>query len=97
MVTQIKTSKDVAEFAKQIICEDVSFHPNNDLNNYVVIKTNKPCYTKNQAEVRNKLMNKCFSVCEKEGTDIYAIMLEVCLIETGMDKFIPLPSAVYSE
>jgi hypothetical protein len=37
-------------------------------------------------------MNKCFEVCEKEGADIYEVMLEVSLIETGMDKFIPLPS-----
>lgn len=92
MITQIKTSKDVAEFAKQIISEGVSFHPDDDFNDYVVFKTNKPSYTKKQAEVRNKLMNECFSVCDKEGTDIYGIMLEVTLIETGMNKFIPLPS-----
>ncbi len=97
MVIEIKTSKDVAEFAKQIISERVSFHPDDDFNDYVNFKENKPCYTKEEAEIRNELMSSCFDVCEKEGVDIYDVMLEVTLIETGMDKFIPLPSQPYPE
>jgi hypothetical protein len=97
MVRRIKNSKDVAAFAKQIISEGVSFHPDDNFNDYVVFKTGKPCYTKKQAEDRNKQMDKCFEICEKERIDIYSIMLEVTLIETGMNKFIPLPSAAYSE
>lgn len=31
-------------------------------------------------------------VCEKEGLDIYEIMMEELLIESGLDKIIPLPS-----
>lgn len=92
MVTQIQTSEDVKNFAKEIIADGVSFHPDDDFNDYVYFKENRPCYSKSEAKVRNKLMNSCFEVCEKEGVDIYAIMLEVSLIETGMDKFIPLPS-----
>ena len=42
-------------------------------------------------------MNQCFTVCEKNGVDIYDTMSEVALKETGLDKFIPLPSAAYSE
>ena len=57
----------------------------------------KPTYTKEEADLRNDLMSKCFEVCEKEGVDIYDVMLEVSLIETGMDKFIPLPSQPYPE
>ena len=92
MITQIRTSKDAETFAKQIISEGVSFHPDDDFNDYVVFKTGVTCYNKQQAKVRNKLMNKCFQVCEKEDVDIYSLMLEVSLKETGMDKFIPLPS-----
>jgi hypothetical protein len=92
MLTEIKNLPDVAAFARQIIKEDVSFHPDDDFNDYVVIKTGKPFYTPEQAAVRNKLMTQCFEVCEKEGTSIYDIMLEVTLKETGLDKFIPLPS-----
>jgi len=97
MITQIKTSKDVAAFAKQIISEGVSFHPDDDFNDYVIFKTGKQCYTKKEAALRNKLMDKSFSVCKKEGTNIYNIMLEVSLVETGMDKFIPLPSQELAE
>lgn len=92
MITQIKTLKDVAAFAKQIISEGVSFHPDDDFNDYIVFKTKEPCYSKQQAKDRNKLMDKCFQVCEKEDVDIYSIMLEVSLKETGMDKLVPLSS-----
>lgn len=92
MITKIETTEDVKGFAKQLIAEGVSFHPDDDFNDYVNFKENTPTYTKEEADLRNDLMNKCFEVCEKEGIDIYAVMLEVSLIETGMDKFIPLPS-----
>lgn len=97
MITQIQTSEDVKAFAKQLIAEGVSFHPDDDFNDYVNFKEDKPCYSKQEADLRNELMNNCFEVCEKEGVDIYDLTLEVTLIETGMDKFIPLPSQPYSE
>ncbi len=97
MITQIQTSEDVKTFAKEIVADGVSFHPDDDFNDYVNFKENKPCYSKEEADVRNILMNSCFEVCEKEGVDIYAIMHEVLLIETGWDKYIPLPSAITSE
>ena len=95
MITKIETSEDVKAFAKQLIAEGVSFHPDDDFNDYVNFKENKPTYTKEEADFRNGLMNKCFEVCEKEGVDIYDVMHEVSLIETGMDKFIPLPTKAY--
>ncbi len=97
MITQIRTTKDVEAFAKQLIAEGVSFHPDDDFNDYVFFKDNKPCYSKKEAEIRNRLMNRCFEVCDKEGADIYSIMLEVTLTGTGMDKFIPLPSKPYTD
>lgn len=97
MITRIITTKDVEAFAKQLIDEGVSFHPDDDFNDYIFFKENKPCYTKQEAEIRNNLMQQCFEVCEKERTDIYSVMLEVTLKETGMDKYIPLPSSPYQE
>ena len=97
MIKEIKNTNDVADFAKQIIGEGVSFHPDDDFNDYVNFKDDKPTYTKEEADLRNDLMSKCFEVCEKEGVDIYDVTLEVSLIETGMDKFIPLPSQPYPE
>ena len=96
MITKIQTTEDVKAFAKQLIAEGVSFHPDDDFNDYVNFRENKQCYTKEEADLRNELMNDCFMVCENEGIDIYSLMLEVTLVETGMDNFIPLPSQPYS-
>ena len=97
MLKQITTTKDVAAFAKQLIKEGVSFHPDDDFNDYINLETKEPTYTKNEADFRNELMNQCFSICEKNGIDIYDTMNEVALKETGLDKFIPLPSTPYAE
>ncbi|HSC54076.1 MAG TPA: hypothetical protein VLC98_10660 [Phnomibacter sp.] len=92
MLTQIKTIEDVQAFAGQLIADGVSFHPDDDFNDYVFFKENNPCYTKEEADFRNTLMQQCFDICAKSGADIYGIMLEITLLETGMDKYIPLPS-----
>lgn len=97
MLKQIKTTKDVVAFAKQLIKEGVNFHPDDDFKDYINLETKEPTYTKEEADFRNELMNQCFSVCEKKGVDIYDTMSEVALKETGMDKFIPLPSSTYAE
>ncbi|MDP3666517.1 MAG: hypothetical protein Q8R50_07545 [Sediminibacterium sp.] len=97
MITKIETADDVKAFAKQLIAEGVSFHPDDDFNDYVTFKEQKPYYTKEEADLRNELMSSCFEVCEKEGVDVYGVMFEVALIETGMDKYIPLPSKLYQE
>jgi len=97
MLKQITTTKDVAAFAKQLIKEGVSFHPDDDFDDYINFETKEPTYTKNEADFRNELMNQCFSICEKNGIDIYDTMNEVALKETGLDKFIPLPSTPYAE
>lgn len=46
MITKINSLEDIKLFAKQIIDEKVSFHPVDDFNNYVNLKTNEPSYTK---------------------------------------------------
>jgi len=97
MLKQITTTKDLAAFAKQLIKEGVSFHPDDDFNDYINLETKEPTYSKNEADFRNELMNQCFSICEKNGIDIYDTMNEVALKETGLDKFIPLPSTPYAE
>jgi len=77
MITQILTTDDVKAFAKQLIIEGVSFHHDDDFNEYVNFKENKPCYSKQDADLRNVLMGKCFKVCKNKGVEIYDLMLEV--------------------
>jgi hypothetical protein len=93
MIHQINNSEDVALFAKQLVIdESLNFHPDDDFNDYV--KDNgEPCYTTLEAEFRNLLMEQCFEVCEREGKDIYCLMMDVFLVETGMVKYIPLSTS----
>jgi hypothetical protein len=97
MLNQIKDIRDVVTFSKQLIKEGVNFHPDDNFNDCIILETQEPTYTKEEADFRNKLMNQCFAVCEKNGVDIYDTMREVALQETGLDKFIPLPSIPYAE
>lgn len=97
MIRQIKTTRDVVDFAKQLIKEGVNFHPDDDFNDCVNLESQEPTYSKEEADFRNELMKQCFSVCEKNGVDIYDTMHEVSLKESGMDKFIPLPSTPYAD
>jgi len=74
MITQIQTIHDVKQFAYQIINEGVSFHPDDDFNDYIFFKEKRPCYTPEEALIRNELMDLCFDVCNKNNEEIYAVM-----------------------
>lgn len=91
MIDKIEKIEDIKLFAKEIIDNGVSFHPDDDFNDYVYFNTGEPIYTKEEADVKNKLMEECFIFCEKEGLEIYEIMLEVIMVETGLDQTMPLP------
>lgn len=85
MITEILTIVDVKQFAKQLIAEGLSFHPDDDFNDYINFKTNERSYNIEEANLRNNLMNQCFEICENEGVDIYEVMLEVMNFELGSD------------
>jgi len=89
MIKKIESTKDVIAFAEQIVKEGVSFHCDDDFNDYVNFKTNQQTYTGQEADFRNELMERCFEVCEKNGVDIYNVMNEVLVKETGLNKFMP--------
>ena len=94
MISQIVKQSDVAVFVRELIAEGTSFHPDDDFTHYVNNESGKSAYTAKEANLRNKLMEECFSVCAENNVDIYDFMLEISLKETGMDKFIPLPSEI---
>jgi hypothetical protein len=96
MLTKINNHQDIIAFARQLVREGVNFHPDEDFKNYINLKSSKPTYTNDEAELRNALMSQCFIVSEENKIDIYDTMSEVTLKETGLDKFIPLPSAEYT-
>lgn len=86
MIRKIKNTENIITFAKQLVKEGVSFHCDDDFNDYVNFKTNQKTYTKQKANFRNELMEQCFKVCEKNGVDIYSVMNEVLMQETGLNK-----------
>jgi hypothetical protein len=94
MISEIKELNDVECFMKQLVVEGTNAHPDEDFNNYVNMESGEPAYTAGEAALRNALMEQSFDVCEIEGADIYDIMQEVFLKETGLDQELPLPSKV---
>jgi len=92
MITEILTIEDVKQFAKQLIVEGLSFHPDDDFNDYINFSINEPSYKTEEADLRNELMNQCFEICENEGVDIYEIMLEVMNFELGLKNNTQSPS-----
>ena len=79
MITEIKSIKDVELFAYQITKEGVSFHPDDDFNDYINFSTAEKYYNNEDINLRNKLMNQSFRVCSNLNVDIYDIMYKVVL------------------
>lgn len=96
MKTEIKSLENVTEFVVELVAEGLNYHPDDDFENYINTETGEPTYTPDEVLLRNRLNTQCFEVCEAAGADIYNISMEVFLKETGMDKYIPLPSQVLS-
>ena len=96
MIADIKTLDDVKVFTKLLMDEGTNVHPDEDFNNYVIMETGSYTYTADESSLRNKLMAKAFEVCESCNEDIYNVMQEIFLMETGLDKYIPLPSQEYN-
>jgi hypothetical protein len=94
MIQKIESLEDVAAFSKELILEGINFHPDDDFASYINTDTDELTYSPEESALRNNLMSQCFYVCERENIDIYNFTMEVYLKETGLDKFIPLPSSV---
>ena len=78
MIRIIQTKSDVEEFISCLILEEsLNFHPDEDFRNYVHVDTGLPSYTEAEAEVRNRLLDQCFDICEKHQTDIYQMGIEI--------------------
>lgn len=92
MIAVINNIEDVSTFFHDLFKEGVNAHPDEDFVQYVNGETGEDTYTPEEAALRNGLMNKSFEVCESSGADIYDLMQEIYLTETGLDRLIPLPS-----
>lgn len=82
---EILSFNDVEIFLKQLIDEGTNVHPDEDFNNYINLNTGLTVYTKEEAFLRNTLMNQCFVICQAEGIDLYEIANKIYapIIGTG--------------
>ncbi len=72
----IVTIDDVKEFFNHLVNErQVVFHPDDPFENYK-FQDGHRVFTQEECVVYNRLMDESFEVCEKYGTDIYALGLE---------------------
>lgn len=77
MITEIKTINDVKAFATHLVqVENLSFHPDDDFKDYITCDM-KPFYSKDEAELRNKLMADSFEVCNNKNVEIYELLLPI--------------------
>jgi hypothetical protein len=90
MTSNIHTLEDVQNFARELVIEGCSFHPDDDFLDFKNMESVESIYSRLEAIQSNQLMSKCFSVCETLGKDIYSVMGDVLLSETGLASFIPL-------
>lgn len=70
MFKRINTPAQVKSFASMLINEGINLHPDTDFGDYINLKTGEPSFTKEEAALRNKLMDQCRSVCSKNEIDI---------------------------
>ena len=74
--SHIKSVKDVETFFHHIVYErKVNFHPDDMFEDYVSCEGGINTFTLEECAVYNRLMDESFSVCEKEGIDIYGVGL----------------------
>jgi hypothetical protein len=93
MIEAITNINDVEQFFNQLIGEGVNFHPDDDFGDYIDCEAHQPTFTSDEATLRNTMLDDCFTVCEQSGVDIYELAQEIFLKGTGMDAYIPCPSA----
>jgi len=77
MIQKIDTIEDVKTFFRQLLVEDLNFHPDTPFEDYINGETRQDTYTKCEATLRNELLDQCFDVCERQGEDIYELCMEI--------------------
>jgi hypothetical protein len=77
MIDKIENIEDVTVFFTQLYNEGVSAHPDDDFYDYINYETKEPSFNLEDVNLRNRLMNDSFEVCERADVDIYDLMVNV--------------------
>jgi len=76
-LTNINTLEDVKTFVHILMKEEnLNFHPDTPFEDYIVIQTKGPAYSKEEAKQRNSLLNHAFDLGERLGVDTHELMCD---------------------
>ncbi len=86
-IMDITTLQDVETFLEQIANEIDGFHPMRNFSSYQRVDSTTWLYTEQEAEIRNKLLDKCFDVCTTVTPDCYTYLINLFrLIQAEMGR-----------
>ena len=78
---EIQTMQDVEQFLRYVIEPNglalgMGFHPDDDFSDYMK-ENGEKMFSNDDAKILNIMTSKCFDICEKQNTDIYALALSI--------------------
>ena len=74
-LASINTLEDVKTFVHTLMEEEnLNFHPDTPFEDYIVIQTKEPAYTKEEVELRNRLLNQAFALRNRLQVDTHEMM-----------------------
>ena len=76
-IMDIMDLQDVETFLEQIAHEIDNFHPKEDFRNYVYPHSYTRRYSEEEAEIRNKLRDRCYDVCARYSPDTYTYIFQL--------------------
>ena len=76
-IMDIMDLQDVETFLEQIALEIDYFDPTEDFRKYVYPESYMRRYTDEEADTRNKLLDKCLDVCASSTPDSYTYLLQL--------------------
>ena len=78
---KIKSIEDVKGFFDYLVNEhSLSFHPDSDFNEYIK-SDGSQLFSQKECQYYNEKMDESFTICEKEGCDIYTIGIKALKVK----------------
>ena len=76
-LSDIQTLRDVKHFFKLLKKYNISFHPDDDFDNYISLPGPKQSFSPSEASRLDAVMDQCFQVCNVKDVDIYEIAIKI--------------------
>lgn len=74
---QVLDLRSVRKFFEELVENNVIFHCDDSFHDYVNSETDEKTFSSTEAERLDKIMNKCFKICESKDKDIYDLAMSV--------------------